>query len=47
MIKTSIPPKLDYPMRKGAWEIGRGVVEVGYGEDWKRRVGGLRRILGV
>ncbi|KAK3673153.1 Meiotic Sister-Chromatid recombination aldehyde dehydrogenase [Recurvomyces mirabilis] len=47
LIKTSIPPKLDYPMRKGAWEMGRGVVEVGYGEDWRRRAGGLRSILGM
>lgn len=48
MIKTAIPRKLDYPMQgDGAWEMGRGVVEVGYGEDWKRRVKGITRMMGL
>ncbi|KAK5115081.1 hypothetical protein LTR62_001778 [Meristemomyces frigidus] len=46
LIKTSIPPQLDYPLRAGAFAMGRGVVEVGYGEDWRRRVQGLRRMVG-
>ncbi|KAK0282240.1 Meiotic Sister-Chromatid recombination aldehyde dehydrogenase [Friedmanniomyces endolithicus] len=47
LIKTAIPGKLDYPLRKGSWAMGRGVVEVGYGEGWGRRVRGLRRIVGM
>lgn len=47
LIKTAIPTKLDYPMQTGAWDMGKGVVEVGYGEDWKRRLTGLRRMVGV
>lgn len=46
MIKTSIPSKLDYPMKAVAWDMGRGVVEVGYGESWSRRVQGVRRMVG-
>lgn len=46
LIKTSIPGKLDYPMQSGAWEMGKGVVEVGYGESWRRRFTGLRRMVG-
>ena len=45
MIKTSIPNKLDYPMRDGAWEMGQGVVELGYGESWARRLGGIKRMI--
>lgn len=47
LIKTAIPSKLDYPMQAGAWEMGKGVVEVGYGESWKRRISGLRRMAGI
>lgn len=46
LIMTSIPGKLDYPMQTGAWDMGKGVVEVGYGEDGKRRLTGLRRMIG-
>ena len=45
LIKTSIPTKLDYPMRNGAWQIGQGVVEVGYGESWKRTIQGIRKMI--
>ena len=47
LIKTAIPAKLDYPMRAGAWEMGKGVVEMGYGEGWKRRFTGVRRMVGL
>ena len=46
LIKTAIPGKLDYPMQSRAWEMGRGVVEVGYGDSWRRRITGIRRMLG-
>ncbi|KAK8210391.1 Meiotic Sister-Chromatid recombination aldehyde dehydrogenase [Zalaria obscura] len=46
-ISTSIPGGLDYPMKKGAAEIGKGVVEVGYGESIGRRIGGVRKMIGV
>lgn len=45
LIQTSIPAKLDYPMRAGAWEMGRGVVEFGYGESWTRMWQGIRRMV--
>lgn len=45
-IKTAIPGKLDYPMKAVAWDMGRGVVEVGYGESLGRRVQGVRRMVG-
>lgn len=47
LISTSIPPALDY--RQGgavkAWETCKGVVELGYGIGWWRRLGGLWRIV--
>ncbi|WPG97979.1 aldehyde dehydrogenase [Acrodontium crateriforme] len=46
LIRTSIPPKLDYPMQPGAWEMGKGVIEIGYGDTLSRRLKGLRRIIG-
>ena len=46
-IRTAIPGPLDYPMRSGAWETGKGVVEVGYGVGIGQRVRGLRRIVGL
>ena len=45
LIKTSIPSKLDYPMRPGAWNMGQGVVELGYSDSWQRLVKGIRRML--
>ncbi|EMC94576.1 hypothetical protein BAUCODRAFT_149713 [Baudoinia panamericana UAMH 10762] len=45
LIKTAIPEALDYPMKPHAFSMGRGIVEVGYGETLKRQAGGLRRIL--
>ncbi|TKA59765.1 hypothetical protein B0A55_11778 [Friedmanniomyces simplex] len=46
VVKTVIPGRLDYPLREGSWGMGRGVVEVGYGEGLGRRVAGLRRMVG-
>lgn len=45
LMRTSIPTGLDYPMRKTAWVMGRGVVEMGYA-DWRGKVGGVRRMVG-
>jgi len=45
IIKTTIPQKLDYPMQHGAWEMGKGVIEVGYGESIKRKLQGLKRMI--
>lgn len=45
LIRTSIPTKLDYPMRAGAWQMGQGVVEAGYAESWKRMLQGIRRMI--
>lgn len=47
LIKTMIPGKLDYPMGKGAYGMGRGVIELGYGENWNRRVQGISKTLGM
>ncbi|KAF2859154.1 Aldedh-domain-containing protein [Piedraia hortae CBS 480.64] len=44
LIKTTIPSSLDYPMQSKAWEMGQGVIEVGYGESWTRRFRGLRKM---
>ncbi|KAK5132222.1 hypothetical protein LTR08_009282 [Meristemomyces frigidus] len=46
LVRTVVPGGLDYPMRAGAWGMAKGVVEVGYGEGWGRRVGGVRRLGG-
>lgn len=45
-VKTAIPAGLDYPMRETAWEMGKGVVELGYGETLRRKIRGLRRMIG-
>lgn len=41
-VSTAIPPALDYPIgsARRAWEMCRGIVEVGYGETVGRRVRG-------
>lgn len=43
-VKTAIPKGLDYPMRETAWEMGKGVVELGYG-GWGDKVRGLGRMV--
>ena len=45
LINTSIPGKLDYPMGAGAWQMGQGVVEFGYGETWGRILKGIKRMI--
>ncbi|KAI4738720.1 ALDH-like protein [Aureobasidium sp. EXF-12298] len=45
-VKTAIPKGLDYPMRETAWEMGKGVVELGYGESLWRKGRGLKRMIG-
>lgn len=47
LIGTSIPAALDYPLRGAgkAWEVCKGVVELGYGLGFARRAGGLWRIM--
>ena len=47
LISTMIPSVLDYPIEgaRGAWEVCRGVVELGYGNDLLRRAEGLWRIV--
>ncbi|KAK6440883.1 Meiotic Sister-Chromatid recombination aldehyde dehydrogenase [Oleoguttula sp. CCFEE 5521] len=47
LIKTAIPGKLDYPMGEGAYAMGKGVIEFGYGESLGRIVAGIRRMIGV
>ncbi|KAF4549903.1 Aldehyde dehydrogenase-like protein 12 [Elsinoe fawcettii] len=45
--RTTIPGDLDYPMNhKRGPQAGKGVVELGYGELW-RKPGGLRKIIGI
>lgn len=46
LIKTAIPGGLDYPMRPSGWEMGKGVIELGYGEGIGGKVRGLRRMAG-
>jgi len=45
MLTTQIPAKLDYPMDNAAWPMGQGVVELGYGESWKRRLQGIYKMI--
>lgn len=47
LIKTAIPGGLDYPMKGPAWEMGKGVVELGYGETVGRKIMGLKRMAGL
>ena len=46
-ISTAIPAPLDYPVRNArkAWELCRGLVELGYGLGWRVRMGGLWRVV--
>lgn len=46
LIKTVIPGKLDYPMGVGAYDMGKGVIEVGYGDSWTRMYTGVKRMVG-
>lgn len=46
LINTTIPGGLDYPMKAKAWEMGQGVVELGYG-DVATKIKGIRRMVGL
>lgn len=48
LVGTRIPAAMDYPIVDAgrAWGVCRGVVEVGYGIGWRRRVAGVWRIMG-
>ena len=47
IISTTIPSALDYPIdgARRTWEVCKGVIELGYGNDMGRRAGGLWRIV--
>ena len=47
LLSTSIPLALDYPIEgaRRAWQVCRGVIELGYGIGLLRRAGGLWRIV--
>lgn len=46
-LSTTIPATLEYPLRHGrrGWEFCRGIVELGYEQDFWNRVAGLWRII--
>ena len=46
LMSTSIPSALDYPIKEArrAWEVCRGIIELGYGNDLSSKAGGLWRI---
>ena len=47
VLSTSIPVALDYRTggARKAWEVCTGVIELGYGMGWWRRIGGLWKIM--
>ncbi|KAI9744043.1 MAG: Meiotic Sister-Chromatid recombination aldehyde dehydrogenase, partial [Candelina submexicana] len=47
LVSTRIPRPLDYPIgsARRAWEVCCGIVEMGYGESWRRRGKGLLKVL--
>jgi acyl-CoA reductase-like NAD-dependent aldehyde dehydrogenase len=49
LFKTSIPPQLQLPLKNEirAWETCKGIVEFGYGETWSRKLGGIRKLIGI
>ncbi|AEO54863.1 hypothetical protein MYCTH_2297985 [Thermothelomyces thermophilus ATCC 42464] len=46
-VRTSIPPPMRYPVKdqERSWRFARGVVEVGYGLDIARKIGGVLGIV--
>ena len=46
-LQTSIPAALDYPLQgaTSSWAVGTGVVDLGYGPGWGRKMQGLWRII--
>jgi acyl-CoA reductase-like NAD-dependent aldehyde dehydrogenase len=49
LFKTSIPPHLRYPLKNEAraWDFCKGIVEFGYGENLSRKLGGIRKLIGI
>jgi acyl-CoA reductase-like NAD-dependent aldehyde dehydrogenase len=47
-VKTGIPPPLQLPVKSEAqgWNMCKGIVEIGYGETWKRKLRGIGRMIG-
>ncbi|KAK5149345.1 hypothetical protein LTR04_007173 [Oleoguttula sp. CCFEE 6159] len=47
LLSTAIPRPLDYPIQSArkAWEMCVGIVELGYGESLRRRIGGIVRLV--
>lgn len=47
LMSTSIPGALRYPIGTGkrAWDVCKGVVELGYAEEWKMKAQGLWKIV--
>lgn len=47
LISTAIPVALDYRIggSRKAWELCKGVIELGYGIEWWRRVGGVWKVI--
>jgi acyl-CoA reductase-like NAD-dependent aldehyde dehydrogenase len=51
-VKTSIPPPMDIPLKgpgagKKAWEMAKGIVWLGYAENWSGRIKGLKGVVGL
>jgi acyl-CoA reductase-like NAD-dependent aldehyde dehydrogenase len=49
LIKTTIPGPLQLPVKveERGWSMCKGMVEVGYGETWTRKVRGIGRMIGI
>jgi acyl-CoA reductase-like NAD-dependent aldehyde dehydrogenase len=49
VMKTTIPGPLQLPLKNEgrAWEMCKGVVELGYGESLGRKVSGIRKLVGL
>ena len=47
LMSTSIPGALRYPIGSGkrAWDVCRGIVELGYADEWKMRAKGLWKVV--
>ncbi|KAH0608937.1 uncharacterized protein H6S33_001165 [Morchella sextelata] len=47
LLSTAIPPVVDYPIRNGdrGLNFTTGLIELAYGETWKRTIGGLWKLV--
>lgn len=43
--ETTIPAALDYPLTGASWAVGKGVVELGYGQGVAQKLKGLWKII--